>query len=281
MNQQTMMHLGAELVLFCGLFYYTSRSMTEMRKEISELREDNQELRDYVDQNRPISNTGITAQQIQQLIQQTLQTQAKDIKETHQSETQQLQDFMTSERQKWDQKEQEYKIQLAQYDQKLQQLSSKLDKKLKSALQQPAVQASSLPPPAIPLSAPQLLQRPSHPPSQQPSVQQQPVVQQPVVQQQPSPLQSAQHPLLQPRVLGQAGFAVPMEAMFGIHLGNTVLPPQRTSSVIIEEETEDEKSDSEEIEIDLEIDEEFERIQREVDRSISKRKSKTKSKSRK
>ncbi len=80
------------------------------------------------------------------------------------------------------------------------------------------------------------------------------------------------HPVSQASSMPQPAIAIPLEAMFGIQLGP---PPQRTSSVIIEEDFEEDKSDSEEIEIELEVDQELEKLEKEVERSLSKRKSKS------
>jgi hypothetical protein len=261
MDQRTMMHLGTELVLFCGMFYYTSRSLTELRKEIADLREENQELRDYVDQHRPIGN-GVTAQQIQQMIQQALQTQAKDLTEQHTTEIEEVKELFQQERARWEMREQELRVQLAQCDQKIQSFSTTFEKKLKTLKSSPAPQASPFPP--------QVPQPPPQPPMP------------PQAAALPTPVKSKPAPTPMPSMTGfpvnGTGFpgALLQHPALAIHL----MPNQaRASSVIIEEESDEEKSDTEEIEIELEVDEELEKLERELDRdrkSRSKKKSKSK-----
>jgi hypothetical protein len=295
MDQRTMMHLGTELVLFCGTFYYTSRSLAELRKEIADLREENQELRDYVDQHRPIGN-GVTAQQIQKLIQQALQTQAKDLTEQHTTEIEEVKEMFQQEKTRWEMREQELRVQVAQCEQKIQSFSNTFEKKLKTLkaqpppaqhYPQPPVQAPQPPqlPPQQPPQPPQL--PPSLPPQQPPQPPQLPPSLPPQPQQVPMktpipnvtgfPMSGTGFPA-GTGFPGGAGFPASLlqNPALAIHLMGGSMAP-RPSSVIIEEESDNEKSDSEEIEIEIEVDEELEKIQREVDRkSRSKKKSKSK-----
>ena len=271
------MHLGTELVLFCGTFYYTSRSLTELRKEIADLRDENQELRDYVDQHRPIGN-GVTAQQIQKLIQQALQTQAKDITEQHTTEIEEVKEMFQQEKARWEMREQELRVQVAQCEQKMQSFSNTFEKKLKTLKTQP-----SYPPPSQ--HYPQPVQPP---PVQQVQQQVQPQLppSQPVPMKTPVPNVTG-FPMSGTGFPGGTGFPMSgtgfpasllQNPALAIHLmGGSMGSQPRASSMIIEEESDNEKSDSEEIEIEIEVDEELEKIQREVDhKSRSKKKSKSK-----
>jgi hypothetical protein len=72
MDQKTIVHVGTELALLGSLFYYTYKMNSQLQLQVNQLREELNDLRDYIDNNQLSSGrpeeSDLSAKKIQQMI---------------------------------------------------------------------------------------------------------------------------------------------------------------------------------------------------------------------